>query len=149
MPRVVVTTQVPGRIAEAEALWYDPRRWASWIDGFGHVAKLEGEWPRPGARVLWDSPPDGRGRVVEQVVAYEPRAGQTLEVEDERLTGTQTVAFAPDGTEATRVTLTLVYELKQRNPLTPLVDPLLVRRRLRGSILRTLTRFGNERRAEE
>ena len=149
MPRVVVATTVPGRIAEAEELWYDPKRWASWIDGFGHVAKLEGDWPQAGSRLLWDSPPQGRGRVMEQVVGYEPRVGQTSEVEDERLTGTQSVAFAADGADAVRVTMTLEYRLKSRNPLTPLIDPLFIRRRLRGSMVRTLTRFGHERRAED
>jgi Polyketide cyclase / dehydrase and lipid transport len=144
--RVSATTIVPGRAAEAEALWYDPDRWAAWVDGFGHVVKLEG-WPRVGGRLAWDSPPRGRGRVVERVTAYEPRAGQVLEVEDERLTGVQSVAFEP-AAEHVRVTLTLEYELKRRNPLTPLYDPLFVRRALRGSLRRTLARFGHERRAE-
>ena len=80
MPRVSAATMVPGRVVEAEELWYDPHRWPAWIDGFGHVAKLEGEWPQIGARLLWDSRPQGRGRVAEQVTAYEPRRGQTLDV---------------------------------------------------------------------
>jgi hypothetical protein len=142
--RVSVTTTVPGRVAEAEELWYDPHRWAAWIDGFGHVAKLEGEWPQVGARMLWDSRPQGRGRVAEQVVAYEPRGGQTVEVEDERLTGVQTVAFEPVGDEV-RVILTLEYSLKEGNRV---VDFLFIRRSLRDSLNRTLTRFSHERRAE-
>ena len=76
MPRVSASTVVPGRVVEAEELWYDPNRWAAWIDGFGHVNKLEGEWPQVGARLLWDSRPQGRGRVSERVAAYEPRSGQ-------------------------------------------------------------------------
>ena len=147
MARVAATVTVPGRVAEAEELWYDSHRWAAWVDGFGHVAKLEGEWPQLGARLLWDSRPNGRGRVVERVLAYEPRTGHTLEVEDERLEGTQTVAFEPLADEV-RVTLALEYELKQRNPLTPLIDPLFIRRQLRASLTRTLTRFAHERRAE-
>jgi hypothetical protein len=142
--RVSVTTTVPGRVVEAEELWYDPHRWAAWIDGFGHVAKLEGEWPQVGARLLWDSRPKGRGRVLERVVAYEPRAGQSLEVEDERLTGLQTVAFEPAGDEV-RVNLTLEYSLKEGNKV---VDLLFVRRAVRDSLNRTLTRFSHERRAE-
>jgi polyketide cyclase/dehydrase/lipid transport protein len=144
MPRVVATTIVPGRVAEAEELWYDPHRWAAWIDGFGHVAKLEGEWPQVGARLVWDSRPKGRGRVVERVVGYEPRTGQRLEVEDERLTGVQSVAFAPDGDQV-RIDLTLEYSLKEGNPI---VDLLFVRRALRDSLRRTLTRFTHERTAE-
>ena len=142
--RVSVTTTVPGRVVEAEELWYDPHRWAAWIDGFGHVAKLDGEWPQVGARLLWDSRPQGRGRVLELVVAYEPRAGQTLEVEDEKLTGVQTVAFEPDGDQV-RIILTLEYSLKEGNRL---LDLLFVRRAVRDSLNRTLTRFAHERRAE-
>jgi hypothetical protein len=142
--RVSVTTTVPGRVAEAEELWYDPHRWAAWIDGFGHVAKLEGEWPQVGARLLWDSRPQGRGRVLERVVAYEPRRGYSIAVEDEKLTGVQTVAFEPAG-EQVRVNLTLEYSLKDGNRI---VDLLFVRRALRDSLNRTLTRFSHERRAE-
>ena len=142
--RVSVTTTVPGRVVDAEELWYDPNRWAAWIDGFGHVAKLEGEWPQIGARLLWDSRPQGRGRVLERVVAYEPRSGQSVAVEDEKLTGLQTVAFEPVGDEI-RVSLTLEYSLKEGNRL---LDILFVRRALRDSLNRTLTRFSHERRAE-
>jgi hypothetical protein len=144
VPRVSASTTGPGRIVEAEELWYDPVRWAAWVDGFGHVAKLEGEWPEVGARLLWDSRPQGRGRVAEKVIAYEPRGGQTLEVEDERLHGIQTVAFEPQDDEV-RVILTLEYRLKQGNPV---VDLLFIRGALRDSLQRTLTRFGHERRAE-
>jgi hypothetical protein len=142
--RVSVTTTVPGRVADAEELWYDPHRWAAWIDGFGHVARLDGEWPQVGARLLWDSRPGGRGRVLERVSAYEPRRGQTLEVEDEKLTGLQAVTFEPVGDEV-RVSLTLEYTLKSSNRV---LDLLFVRRALRDSLNRTLTRFAHERRAE-
>jgi hypothetical protein len=147
MPRVTATTVVPGRVVDAEELWYDPHRWAAWIDGFGHVAKLEGEWPQVGARLLWDSRPQGRGRVLERVTAYEPRAGQTVAVEDEKLVGTQTVAFEPEGDQV-RVSLTLEYSLKEDRPLGPLVDLLFIRRAQRDSLQRTLARFAHERRAE-
>ena len=139
---------VPGLASEAEELWYDPQRWPGWLDGFGHVSKVEGEWPAPGARAVWDSKPGGRGRVVERVTAYESRTGQTLEVEDEKLRGTQRVAFSP-GPDGVEVALELNYELKERNPLTPITDLLFIRRALRDSLQRTLTRFARERRAED
>jgi hypothetical protein len=139
---------VPGRIVDAEDLFYDPHRWAAWIDGFGHTTKLEGDWPDVGARHIWDSPPRGRGRVFEQVTAYEPRVRQTRDVEDERLSGSQTVAFESAGADEVKVTLTLEYELKERNPFTPLVDRFYIRRELTDSLRRTLTKFGHERRAE-
>jgi hypothetical protein len=147
VPTVRATTTVPGRVVEAEELWYDPHRWAAWIDGFGHVAKLEGDWPREGARLLWDSRPNGRGRVSETVVSYEARAGQTLAVEDRRLAGTQRIAFEPAGDEV-RLSLTLEYRLKERSLITPIIDMVFIRRALQASLQRTLARFGHERRAE-
>ena len=92
---------VKGRTVEAEQLWYDRHRWASWIDGFGHVAKLDDHWPQTGARRLWDSRPGGRGRVMEIVTRYEVRAGQELAIEDEKLQGTQKVTFEPGEAPAT------------------------------------------------
>jgi Polyketide cyclase / dehydrase and lipid transport len=147
VPTVRATTTVPGRVVEAEELWYDPHRWAAWIDGFGHVAKLEGDWPREGARLLWDSRPNGRGRVSETVVSYEARAGQTLAVEDRRLAGTQRIAFEP-ADDAVRLSLTLEYRLKERSLITPIIDMVFIRRALQASLQRTLARFGHERRAE-
>ncbi|MGH2713061.1 MAG: SRPBCC family protein [Solirubrobacteraceae bacterium] len=147
MSLVSAAVVVPGRAADAEALWYDPHRWPAWVDGFGHVVKLEGDWPEVGARLLWASPPKGRGVVAERVTAYEPRAGQTLEVEDEKLNGIQSVVFEPVGDEV-RVTLTLDYSLKQERLFTPLLVRYFVRRAMRDSMRRTLTRFSHERRAE-
>ena len=148
MRRARATIVVPGRIIEAEELWYDPHRWAAWVDGFGHVNRLEGDWPDVGARLVWDSPPRGRGRVQEVVTAYEARARQSREVEDDRLSGIQTVEFDSAGADEVRLTLTLDYELKNRHAFTPLVDRLYIRRELTESLRRTLTRFGHERRAE-
>ena len=147
MGRASASITVPGRAAEAEALWYDRTRWPAWVDGFGHVVKLDEGWPEPDARLLWDSKPGGRGRVVERVRAYEARVGQTLEVEDEQLRGSQRVAFSPSA-DAVQVTLELEYELKERNALTPLTDALFIRRALRDSLKRSLARFARERRSD-
>jgi Polyketide cyclase / dehydrase and lipid transport. len=143
MSRAHAAAEVPGPVTEVEALWYEPTRWPSWIDGFGHLAKLEGEWPHIGARLIWDSRPGGRGRVVERVVRYEPRVGQVLEVEDERLTATQSVRFEP--TEGgTWIALELAYELKSGARLQALVDLFFIRRALADSMRRTLARFRAE-----
>jgi hypothetical protein len=147
MGRASATVSVPGRAAEAEALWYDPHRWASWIDGFGHVIALEGDWPNVGARLVWESRPGGRGRVQESVVAYESRTGQTLEVEDAQISGRQRVEFTP-APDHVDVTLSLAYEIKDRNLVTPIVDLLFVRRAWNDALRRTVTRFANERKAE-
>jgi hypothetical protein len=143
VPRVRATVEVPGLASEAEALWYDPQRWPAFIDGFGHLGKLEGEWPAVGARAVWDSRPGGRGRVVERVTAYEARSGQTLGFEDEGTRGTQTVAFVP-GPEGVEVALELEYEIKAANLFTPLTDALFIRRAMRESLQRSLNRFARE-----
>ena len=44
---------------------------------------------------------------------YEPRLGQTLEIEDAKFTGTQQVIFEP-GLEETRITLEVALEPKDR-----------------------------------
>ena len=147
MGRAKASISVPGRTAEAEALWYDQHRWQAWIDGFGHVVSIDDGWPRRGAELVWESPPGGRGRVTERVVAYEMRTGQTLEVEDATLTGTQKVAFEP-GPDAVEITLSLEYRIKDRTALTPVVDLLFVRRAMTDALRRTVTRFANERKAE-
>jgi hypothetical protein len=85
--------------------------------------------------------------VTERVVAYEMRLGQTLEVEDATMTGRQTVEFEP-GPDAVEVTLKLEYRIKDRTPLTPVVDLLFVRRAMTDALKRTVTRFANERKAE-
>jgi hypothetical protein len=146
MGKAEASVEVGGLASEAEALWYDPVRWPAWIDGFGRVVEVPATWPAEG-RLVWDSTPGGRGRVLETVTAYEPRGGQTLAVEDSRLRGTQRVEFTP-GPDNVKITLSLDYELKERNPLTPLVDLLFVRRAIVASLRRTLARFARERRAD-
>jgi len=147
MGRAAATVRVPGRVSDAEALWYDPVRWAAWVDGFGHVVELGDTWPAAGSRLVWDAPPGGRGRVIERVVAYEPRTGQELEVEDERLRGRRRVSFAPadDGVE---IGLSLEYELKARHALTWAVDLVSVRPGQAASLRRTVARFAREREAD-
>ena len=146
MSRAAASIEVPGLASEAEALWYDPVRWAAWVDGFKHVASLAEGWPAEGA-LVWDSHPGGRGRVLEQVTAYEARVGQTLSVEDERLRGTQKVTFTPSG-DHVNITLELEYELKQQTPATWLVDRLFVRRQVETSLQRSLAAFARERRGD-
>jgi hypothetical protein len=146
--RVVrVARRFPGSVHEAEKLWYDTSRWATWIDGLSHVAKVDGPWPESGAKVIWDSHPAGRGRVAERVVAYEALAGQALDVEDRSIRGRQTIVFTPADSKVD-VELALEYEIKNRSILTPLIDLLFIRRAMASSLGGTLTRFGVELAAE-
>jgi polyketide cyclase/dehydrase/lipid transport protein len=134
---------VPGTVEDAEELWYDVRRWPSFIDGFGHVHRRDADWPREGTTLVWNSPPNGRGRVVERVVAQNRGEDITVEVEDPRVRGTQRIVFRPlqDGVE---VTLALDYQLKQGSIFRPLTDVLFIRRAVRDSLRRTLQRFSRE-----
>jgi hypothetical protein len=125
-------------VADAQALWYDTARWVDWVDG---VDAVEGDWPRPGATVTWQSGPAGRGHVTERVVRYEPLEGQTLEVSDDSIRGEQTITFAPEEADV-RVTLSLAYRITRRSPITPLIDLLFIRRAMADSLDLTLTRFG-------
>ena len=147
MGRVRASVAIQALASEAEELWYDTNRWPTFIDGLHHIARLEGDWPHEGARVLWDSNPGGRGRVQERVTGYAAREGQTLDVEDEKIRGTQSVTFAPSESGVT-VTLELRYELKDRKPGMPLFDLLFIRRPQRDSLARTLRRFRTEVTAE-
>jgi hypothetical protein len=148
MGTIVARRVLPGAsVAEAEALWHDLGRWAGFIDGFAAVGRLEGDWPRAGARLLWDSRPGGRGRVAEKVLAHEPGASQQVRVEDPQLWGTQTVRF--DVLERScQITLELDYELKRPGVGGALTDLFFVRRALRESLRRTLDRFAIELEAD-
>ena len=77
------------------------------------------------------------------MIGHEPLAGQTIEIEDETIEGRRWVSFtpAPQGVE---VELILEYRIRRRNPLTPLIDVLFIRRLMAGSLERTLARFGGE-----
>jgi hypothetical protein len=142
MGRARAAIEVAGSVADAEALWYDLQRWPTFIDGFARVVRSEG-WPAGGSTLVWDSTPAGRGRVVEHVAAQVDGEGQTAEVEDPRLSGTQTVAFSPLE-NGVGVTLSLDYKLKQGGPLRVLADVFFIGRALRDSLRRTLVRFARE-----
>jgi len=143
MGRVLHSVEVPVMASEAEALWYDLKRWPGFVDGFGRIDKLEGDWPQAGGVLMWSSGPGGRGQVLEQVVRYEPRAGQESLVEDEQMRGRQRLAFEP-GPDGVRVSLELEYELKKSHLFEGPFDLLFVRRPMRESITRTLARFRRE-----
>jgi hypothetical protein len=124
---------------EVLRLWSDVERWPSFVEGFARRLELTEAWPEPGGRVVWESTPDGRGRVTETVVE---RAGDrfSTQVYEEALAGTQTLRAlpAPDGSE---VELSLEYQLSRYGPLRGLADVLFIRRALRDALRRTLSRF--------
>ena len=144
MRTVTVRTVVEGPGIEAEQLWYDHSRWASWIAGFAALQQLGEDWPLAGARRVWVTRPDGRGLISETVRDYVAGDGQTLEFEDAKVRGVQRVLFQSDGTR-TAITVTLDLETKDR---TPPARRWWLRRRFRGELERTLERFSYELAAE-
>jgi hypothetical protein len=126
-------------------LWSDPRRWASFVEGFARVLEQDREWPGEGAKLVWESIPAGRGRVTERVATSHEREFAT-DVFDDSLHGTQRVAFEPLE-HGTRITVELEYELEKYGPLRAVADWIFIRRALRDSLRRTLGRFAVE--AEE
>lgn len=147
MSSVTARLDVPYAMSAAEALWYDATRWPSFLDGFGRVERVDERWPQTGTVAVWATHPGGRGRVTETVLRYEPRAECVTAVEDDTITGEQTMAFTPrEG--GTKLRLTLDYRIKARTPLTPVVDLFFVRRAQMLSLQRTLYRFAQELRGD-
>jgi uncharacterized membrane protein len=128
---------------EAYELWTDVRRWPTFVDGFARAERLDDTWPEPGAKIVWNSVPGGRGAVTEKVTKALPGALHEVAVFEEKLDGTQTVTFAPVD-EATWVELELDYTVSVGGPLKPLVDALFIRRAQNDALARTLRRFATE-----
>lgn len=143
MRAVRVAQTFAGTVTEAERCWYATDGWDHWVDGLDDVLVVRGDWPQVGSSVTWKSGPAGRGRVVEQVIAYEPMRGQALEVADASIQGRQSVTFAADG-DRVEVALTLEYRLVRRTIVSPVVDVLFIRRAMAASLGSTLSRFGAE-----
>jgi hypothetical protein len=136
---------VPLSPAAALAMWRDVERWPSFVEGYARRLELAPEWPAKGARVVWQSAPDGRGRVTETVVENEADSF-SVQVFEEALMGTQTLRVGP-GPDGAEVELTLDYELAKYGPLAGVADAIFIRRALRDALRRTLYRFRIE--AEE
>jgi Polyketide cyclase / dehydrase and lipid transport len=126
----------------AQRLWFDTNRWPTFVDGFGHIVSLDERWPEPGAKVVWESGPAGRGRVTERVTENGGN-GCATQVFDKQMTGIQAARFEPneDGCD---VYLSLDYELSSGGPLRWLTDVLFIRRALAMALERTLRRFSTE-----
>jgi uncharacterized membrane protein len=140
--REAVTVDLPPE--RAFALWTDLTRWPTFIDGFGHVDRVDREWPAEGAKLVWRSGPAGRGVVTEKVVASEPGGRFVTQVLEERMRGAQAVTFATTDDGATRVDVELDYQLTQGGPLKGVTDFLFIRRALTDALRRTLRRFATE-----
>jgi Polyketide cyclase / dehydrase and lipid transport len=142
MPRIGAERLIAGaQPHDVAALWWDPARWPSFVEGFSHVRKREEPWPEAGGRLVWDARPQSdRGRVIEQVLRRDPQHAEVA-LEDARLQGTQRVAFTP-ARDGTLTALELEYTLK--GPAAAIVDLAYARRAIRRGLDRTLERLARE-----
>jgi hypothetical protein len=143
--RASARSSLPLSPSDALRLWSDVERWPSFVEGYARRLELTEAWPEPGGRVVWESTPDGRGRVTETVVESSPDRFST-QVYEAALLGTQTLRAVP-ATDGSEVELSLEYELAKYGPLRGLADAIFIRRALRDALRRTLYRFSVE--AEE
>jgi hypothetical protein len=118
-------------------LWSEFERWATFVEGFGQVARLEGRWPEVGASVSWDSTPYGRGRVIERVRQSTPGSELVVEVDEDRLTALKRLTLGPIE-HGVRAGVELDYRLRGSRWLNVAVDWLFVRRALRDALTREL-----------
>jgi hypothetical protein len=143
--RASARSPLPLPPAEVLRLWSDVDRWPTFVEGFARRLELTESWPEPGSRIVWESTPDGRGRVTEAVKESESDRFST-QVYETALTGVQTFRALP-ANGGSEVELSLEYQLTRYGPLRGLADALFIRRALRDSLRRTLYRFAVE--AEE
>jgi hypothetical protein len=127
-------------------LWTDVDRWPSFVEGFARPVDRSPEWPHAGARLVWESSPAGRGHVTEKVVEAEGPDRFVTQVFEERLHGVQTFRVV-ESEGGSRAELALEYELTKYGPLSAVADVIFIRRAIRDSLRRTLSRFAVE--AEE
>lgn len=127
-------------------LWTDVDRWPSFVEGFARPVDRSPEWPHAGARLVWESSPAGRGRVTEKVMEAEGPDRFVTQVFEERLHGVQTFRVV-ESEGGSRAELALEYELTKYGPLSAVADVIFIRRAIRDSLRRTLSRFAVE--AEE
>jgi Polyketide cyclase / dehydrase and lipid transport len=142
MARIARADFAPVTPLVAQRLWTDTTRWPTFVDGFGHVLEQDERWPEPGAKVVWQSGPAGRGRVTERI--RENAAGVvSTDIFEDQMTAVQTARFAADG-DGCEVVLELDYELTRGGPLRKLTDVIFIRRALAMALDRTLRRFSTE-----
>ena len=136
--RSVTVVEAPG--IEAEQLWFDPSRWASWLQGFAHLVSLDDGWPV-----------DGRGSTTGRAggcwsgsCATPPASGYSATIEDARMSGVINVVFETDNVR-TRITVELDVEPKEKLAPGP---RWWLRRKLGQEWALTLQRFAYELAAE-
>ena len=142
MARVDAGVEIAAPLAEVWDLYFDPARWASWVDQFGSVVSESG-YPETGGELVWRSNASGRGEVSERVLAHQPRSLHRIEFEDPQVAGELETRFemqpaGEGGERLTKVTQSLTYRLTTGGPLRAVTDLLFIRGQMRGSLQRSL-----------
>ena len=138
MRSVAAEARIALAAEDALELWTSTGRWATFVEGFARVVDRDDAWPGEGGKIVWETSPQGRGRVTEKVL----ERGSGLiraQVFEERLQGIQTARFQED-----RFLLTLEYELTGESPFKAITDVLFIGRALRDMLRRTVRRFAVE-----
>jgi hypothetical protein len=134
--------------AEVADVYFDPATWPAWVDGFGHVDRVDG-YPEAGGTLRWHSTPAGRGIVTERVLEHVPRRLHRVAFSDDSSEGELATRFEiePGGSNdvpLTRVTQTEEYRLQSRSPLAIVTDRLFVLPQVQRSLARSLERLRHE-----
>jgi uncharacterized membrane protein len=140
--RLTESALVEASLAETWDLYFEPRTWPAWVDGFSSVESTEG-YPEEGGTLVWRSTPAGRGTVTERVIEHQPRRRHRIEFSDPESSGGLLTKFEIEG-DATRVTLELDYSLPKAGPFAWLTDRLFVRAQVQRALQRTLAAFKRE-----
>lgn len=147
MGRVAESVYVDAPLAEVWELYFDPRAWPAWVDGFAAVQSADG-YPQRGGVLRWRSTGAGRGEVTERVLEHEPRTLHRIAFSDPETEGELETRFAIEpgvGDEpGTRVAQTLSYRLRDAGVLTLLTDPIFIRPQIARSVRRSLDALGTE-----
>lgn len=140
MARVEASVEIGATLAEVWDLYFDPARWASWVDGFSSVVSSAG-YPDRGGTLVWRSTPAGRGQVDERVLEHAPRTLHRVEFEDPGAAGELETTFEILPSERGRlikVGQRMTYRLTTGGPLRPVTDMLFIRTQMRRSLERSL-----------
>lgn len=140
MARVEASVEIDAPLADVWNLYFDPARWASWVDGFSSVASSDG-YPEPGGMLTWRSTAAGRGQVRERVAEHLPRSLHRIEFEDPESSGELETTFGMLPSESGRrvkVSQGLTYRLTSGGPLRAVTDVLFIRPQMRRSLERSL-----------
>jgi uncharacterized membrane protein len=143
MGRAKASVEVEASLAETWDLFFEPRAWPGWVDGFRSVEASQG-YPERDGTLRWRSTPAGRGTVTERVLEHEPRRRHRVSFSDEQSYGELETRFEITADDKVTVTQEIEYRPRQHGAFGPLTDRLFIRRQVRASMARSLNRFRHE-----